>query len=63
MGWGDGYDGIYYLPIAAPTDMTVGSVEGEVTPTIYAIQAESGVATPFMTFGNKELLKAITIIK
>lgn len=34
-----------------------------VTPTIYKIDATTGVATPFMTFGNGDLLKAITILK
>ena len=34
-----------------------------VTPTIYKIDATTGVASPFMTFGNGDLLKAITILK
>lgn len=83
FGWGDGYDGAYYLPVAAPTSMSGGSGSGSgsgggwsggktvaatsasssVTPTIYKIDAATGVATPFMTFGTGNLLKAITILK
>lgn len=64
FGWGDGYAGAYYLPVAAPTSMSGGSTEGStVVPTIYKIDANTGVATTFMTFGNGDLLKAITIIK
>lgn len=82
FGWGDGYAGSYYLPVAAPTSMSGGSGSGSggswnhgaksvtraestssVTPTIYKIDATTGVASPFMTFGNSDLLKAITILK
>ncbi|WP_075566571.1 DUF4374 domain-containing protein [Ihuprevotella massiliensis] len=89
LGWGDGYAGAYYLPVAAPTRMGGGGKnhgggngnhEGDngnhggrngnptrgastITPTIYKIDANSGVASPFMTFGNGDLLKAITILK
>ncbi len=77
FGWGDGYDGYYYLPVAAPTSMSGGSGSGSgggkvasraaeassVTPTIYKIDATTGVATAFMTFSDANLLKAITIIK
>lgn len=73
FGWGDGYDGKYYLPVSAPTSMSGGSGSGSgnrgnkatstVTPTIYAIDAETGVATAFMTFDTNELLRAISIIK
>ena len=84
FGWGDGYDGAYYLPIAAPTSMSGGSGSGSgsgsggwnhggksatratassVIPTIYKIDANTGVATAFMTFSNANLLKAITILK
>lgn len=75
IGWGDGYQGKYYLPIAAPTEMSGGSGGGNgggrnvasrassVVPTIYAIDAVSGRATSFMTFKSNELLKAVTIIK
>ncbi len=64
FGWGDGYADAYYLPVAAPTSMSGGSGSGSsVTPTIYKIDAKTGVASPFMTFGNGDLLKAITILK
>ena len=80
FGWGDGYAGAYYLPVAAPTRMGGGSGKGggrnhgsrnenqtrstsSVIPTIYKIDANSGVASPFMTFGKGDLLKAITILK
>lgn len=75
-GWGDGYAGSYYLPIAAPTGMSGGSGSGggkpkgvsvraasTVTPTIYRIDAETAAAVPFMTFKSSDLLKAITILK
>lgn len=81
FGWGDGYAGAYYLPVAAPTSMSGGSGSGSgggwnhsgkskatratssITPTIYKIDASTGVATAFMTFADSDLLKAITIIK
>ena len=73
FGWGDGFDGNYYLPVSAPTSMSGGSGSGSgnrgnkatstVTPTIYAIDAETGVATAFMTFNTNELIRAISIIK
>lgn len=40
-----------------------GNGSSSVTPTIYKIDAKTGVASPFMTFGNGDLLKAITILK
>ncbi len=64
FGWGDGYAGTYYLPVAAPTSMSGGSDTGaSVTPTIYKIDATTAVATAFMTFGTGDLLKAVTILK
>ncbi len=64
FGWGDGYAGTYYLPVAAPTSMSGGSnTSSSVTPTIYKIDATTGVATAFMTFGTGDLLKAVTILK
>lgn len=76
IAWGDGLDGNYYLPIAASTSFGGGSGSGggrpsqveaatssSVTPTIYKINALTGVATPFMTFATTDLLKAIRIIK
>ncbi len=87
FGWGDGYAGAYYLPVAAPTSMSGGSGSGSgsgswnhggksvssyitrasetttVIPTIYKIDASTGVATAFMTFASTDLLKAVTILK
>lgn len=71
VGWGDGYQGAYYLPIAGATSFSGGGGGGgrptatreSVTPTIYRIDANTGAATPFMTFGSGDLLKAITILK
>lgn len=89
FGWGDGYAGAYYLPVAASTSFSGGSGSGSgsgggwnqggnssanaesranaatssVIPTIYKIDATTGVATAFMTFGSGDLLKAITILK
>ena len=64
FGWGDGYAGAYYLPVAAPTSMSGGSGSTtSVTPTIYKIDATTGVATAFMTFATSDLLKAVTILK
>jgi len=78
IAWGDGLNGAYYLPIAAATSFGGGSGSGggggrqqsvatraaaSVTPTIYKIDAKTGVATPQMTFADSDLLKAIRIIK
>ncbi|MDO4161194.1 MAG: DUF4374 domain-containing protein [Prevotellaceae bacterium] len=62
--WGDGYNGSYYLPVSAATSFSGGSSsETTITPTIYKIDASTGVATAFMTFTSSDLLKAIKIIK
>ena len=61
-GWGDGYDGAYYLPVAAGTSFAGGS-GSTLTPTIYRIDANTAVATPFMTFTSADLLKSILILK
>lgn len=78
IAWGDGLDGNYYLPLAASTSFGGGSGSGsgsgrpsyaasttttQTVPTIYKINAATGVATPFMTFATTDLLKAIRIIK
>ncbi|MDD7318133.1 MAG: DUF4374 domain-containing protein [Prevotella sp.] len=39
------------------------AAEASVTPTIYKIDANTGVATAFMTFSKGNLLRAITILK
>lgn len=75
-GWGDGYDGSYYLPVAAGTSFAGGSgstgggnkggwtrATSAFTPTIYRIDANTAVATPFMTFTSADLLKSIMILK
>lgn len=49
FGWGDGYAGAYYLPVAAPTSMSgVSGNASSVTPAIYKIDAATGVASQFM---------------
>ncbi len=64
IGWADGYKGVMYLPMAAPTEMSgTEDGSGNVIPTIYAINAATGVAASFATFKTTELLKAVTIIK
>lgn len=63
IGWGDGYQGFYYLPVAAGTTMSGGKTSGTLVPTIFKIDASTGKATPFMTFASSDLLKMITILK
>lgn len=76
ISWGDGLKGSYYLPIAAATSFGGGGGNGggrpgnkavkaasTVIPTIYRIDAKTGIATPFMTFATTDLLKAILIMK
>ncbi|MBM6992619.1 MAG: DUF4374 domain-containing protein [Prevotella sp.] len=64
IGWGDGYEGSYYLPIAAGTSFSGSDTTADtIVPTIFRINAQTGVAESFMTFGSGDLLKAITIIK
>lgn len=72
FGWPDGYNGVAYLPVAAPTQMSGGQGGGggrpraaaaSVTPTVYAIDAKTGKATAQMTFKDSDLLKAIVIVK
>ncbi len=64
IGWGDGYDGVFYLPLAAATSMSSSSGTTALDhPTIYAIDAATGVATSLMTFEKNELLKSVNIVK
>lgn len=78
ISWGEGFNGSYYLPIAAATEMSGGSGGGggrpvtsalaslrasSVIPTIYRIDGTTGMATPFMTFATTDLLKGICIVK
>ena len=74
IGYGDGYYGYYYLPISpAESSSTGGSgswhhakatrATSSAQPTIYKINASTGVATVFMTFSKNESVKAINIIK
>jgi hypothetical protein len=70
----DGYDGYFYLPINPAEASTTGSGSGWVhakatraasaaVPTIYRINAATGVATAFMTLDKNESVKVISIIK
>lgn len=75
VGYGDGYDGYYYLPISPsePSSSAGGGggrpgrgvmrASSNAVPTIYKINAEKGVASVFMTFGKNESVKSINIIK
>lgn len=63
IGWGDGYDGYYYLPVATGTSFGGGETDNTFVPAIWRINASKGVAEQWMTFQNSDLLKAITIIK
>lgn len=73
IGYGDGYDGYYYLPVSpAESSSTSGGnwhhakatrATSSVQPAIYKISASTGVATVFMMFSKNESIKAINIIK
>lgn len=73
IGYGDGYDGYYYLPVnPAESRPGKGGAHGNhshsraaasVVPTIYKINASTAKATPFMTFSKNESVKTISIIK
>lgn len=74
IGYGDGYDGYYYLPISPAESSSTGGVgswhhakatraASSAQPTIFKINAATGAATVFMTFSKNESVKAINIIK
>lgn len=77
IGYGDGYDGYYYLPVnpAEAGSSTSGggswhhmpayaaSATTFTQPVIYKINASTGEASVFMTFARTEQIKAINIIK
>lgn len=75
IGYGDGYDGYYYLPISPAESGSTGGGGGwkhtranavsssSIQPAIYKINATTGVASVFMTFNANEQVKAINIIK
>ena len=54
-GWGDGYNGYFYLPVT-PDDASVAS-------SIYKINATTGVASLFFTSTSTDLIKGISIVK
>lgn len=74
IGYGDGYDGYFYLPInPAEASATGGGgswhhaplarVSSSAVPTIYKINASTGVATAFMTLDKNESVKVFSIVK
>ena len=75
IGYGDGYDGYFYLPINPAEASTTGGGGGSwhhamatraassALPTIYKINATTGVATAFMTLDKNESVKVISIVK
>lgn len=73
VGYGDGYDGYYYLPFSPSEPSSSGGggrpgrgvmrASSNAVPTIYKINAETGAASVFMTFSKNESVKAINIIK
>lgn len=60
IGWGDSYNGKFYLPISNGTGLVPNKATG-ITPTIYAIDA-TGKATVFMTLKSNEIIKGFTIL-
>ena len=74
IGYGDGYDGYFYLPINPAEASTTGGggswhhakatrAASSAVPTIYRINAATGVATAFMTLDKNESVKVISIVK
>ena len=75
IGYGDGYNGYFYLPINPAEASTTGGGGGSwhhakatratssAVPTIYRINAATGVATAFMTLDKNESVKVISIVK
>lgn len=74
IGYGDGYDGYFYLPINPAEASTAGGggswhhakatrATSSAVPTIYRINAATGVATAFMTLDKNESVKVVSIVK
>ena len=75
IGYGDGYNGYFYLPINPAEKSTTGGggswhhgvmatrAASSALPTIYKINASTGEATAFMTLDKNESVKVISIVK
>ena len=74
IGYGDGYDGYFYLPINPAEASSQGGggswhhakatrATSSAVPTIYRINAATGVATAFMTLDKNESVKVVSIVK
>ena len=75
IGYGDGYDGYFYLPINPAEASSQGGGGGSwhhakatratssAVPTIYRINAATGAATVFMTLDKNESVKVVSIVK
>lgn len=74
IGYGDGYDGYFYLPINPAEASNTGGggswhhakatrATSSAVPTIYRINAATGVATAFMTLDKNESVKVVSIVK
>lgn len=60
IGWGDSYNGKFYLPVSSGTGLLKEAAKG-VTPTVYAIDAATARATVFMTLKSDNVIKGFTI--
>lgn len=73
MGWADVYNGIVYQPVNMSDGFSGGGGGGgrpttratatDIIPTVYAINPETGVATPLITMLSNQPAKAFTVLK
>lgn len=60
IGWGDSYNGKFYLPVSAGTGL-LRNAEKNLTPTVYVIDPATAKASVFMTLKQSNIIKGFTI--
>jgi hypothetical protein len=61
IGWGDYYNGKFYLPVSASTGL-LSTTDKTIVPTVYAIDASTAKASTFMTLKSTDVIKGFTIV-
>lgn len=60
IGWGDSFNGKFYLPISAGTGL-LRNADKNITPTVYSIDPTTARATVFMTLKQNNIIKGFTV--
>lgn len=60
IGWGDSFNGKFYLPISAGTGL-LRNADKNIIPTVYSIDPNTARATVFMTLKQNNIIKGFTV--